>query len=61
MTMALIKNEIPILEYDTDENAVLMAKNIYDSAGQKKAISLFQQQHWDRREPRIIICHQQER
>ena len=45
--MALIKNEIPILEYDTDENAVLMAKNIYDSVVNKKAVLLFMDKEID--------------
>lgn len=39
--MALIKNEIPILEYDTNSEAVLMAKNIFKFELPRKAVMLF--------------------
>ncbi len=39
--MALFKNELPILEYDTEESAVIMAKNECDYTLPKKAVMLF--------------------
>lgn len=39
--MALIKNEIPILEYDTEKQAVLMPENSWDYHFTEKAVLLF--------------------
>lgn len=39
--MALYKNELPILEYDTEVDAVIMAKNECDYVLPKKAVMLF--------------------
>ena len=35
------------MEYDIDENAVIMAKNIYDTVGKKKAVMLFMDEEID--------------
>lgn len=42
--MALIKNEIPILEYDTEESAVLMPGHSSDHHFTEKAVLLFMEQ-----------------
>ena len=39
--MALIKNEIPILEYDTDSQAVIMPGHHWDYKFCEKAVMLF--------------------
>ncbi|WP_146212341.1 hypothetical protein [Lachnotalea glycerini] len=39
--MALIKNEIPILEYDTDSQAVIMPRHHLDYKFCEKAVMLF--------------------
>ena len=39
--MALIKNEIPILEYDTDQEAIIMPGHSWDYQFTKKAVMLF--------------------
>lgn len=42
--MTLIKNEIPILEYDTEESAVLMPEHSSDRHFTEKAVLLFMEQ-----------------
>ena len=39
--MALIKNEIPILEFDSEEKAVLMPGHGWDYKFTEKAVMLF--------------------
>ena len=39
--MALIKNEIPILEYDSEQTAVLMPENVYQFQFPQTAVLLF--------------------
>lgn len=36
--MALIKNEIPILEYDTEEKAVIMPRHLWNYKFTEKAV-----------------------
>lgn len=45
--MALIKNEIPILEYDTEEQAVLMPGERWDYAFTEKVVMLFMEPEID--------------
>lgn len=45
--MALIKNEIPILEYDTEQQAVLMPGHGQDYKFTKKAVMLFMESEID--------------
>ncbi|OKZ78346.1 MAG: hypothetical protein BHV87_00240 [Clostridiales bacterium 36_14] len=45
--MALIKNEIPILEYDTEQNAIIMPGHGWDYKFAKKAVMLFMEKEID--------------
>lgn len=45
--MALIKNEIPILEYDTEEHAVLMPGERWNYEFTEKAVMLFMEPEID--------------
>lgn len=45
--MALIKNKIPILEYDTEEQAVLMPGERWDYAFTEKVVMLFMEPEID--------------
>lgn len=45
--MALIKNEIPILEYDTEKQAVLMPGHSWDYHFTEKAVLLFMEPEID--------------
>ena len=42
--MAVLKNEIPILEYDTEQRAVIMPGNLFDYSFPHKAVMLFVEQ-----------------
>lgn len=45
--MALIKNEIPILEYDTEQKAIIMPGHSWDYKFTKKAVMLFMEKEID--------------
>lgn len=45
--MALIKNEIPILEYDTEKKAIIMPGHGWDYKFTKKAVMLFMEEEID--------------
>lgn len=45
--MALIKNEIPILEYDTEQKAIIMPGYSWDYKFTKKAVMLFMEEEID--------------
>ncbi|MCI8327550.1 MAG: nucleoside phosphorylase [Lachnospiraceae bacterium] len=45
--MALIKNEIPIMEYDTEKTAVLMPGHSWDYQFAKRAVLLFMEEEID--------------
>lgn len=52
--MALIKNEIPILEYDTEQQAVLMPGHGQDYKFTKKAVMLFMEAEIDNKAIKAI-------
>ena len=52
--MALIKNEIPILEYDTEEHAVLMPGERWNYEFTEKAVMLFMEPEIDE----FVINHE---
>jgi hypothetical protein len=45
--MALFKNEIPILEFDTEQNAVIMLEHHFDYNFPHKAVMLFMEPEID--------------
>lgn len=45
--MALVKNGIPILEYDTEEKAIIMPGHSWDYKFTEKAVMLFMEPEID--------------